>query len=159
MTKNRHIGPPRPLRLPVLLIVFSIIVGTNLQSRPGYADNPKDIFIVVSKNSPVDKISVDEVVALFLKRRTSFSNGDNAIPINPTDSELRESFRSLVLNKSEAEENKYWLNFAIRSGQSPPPTLPQPLKAVFKLPKGISYVFREDMIDAVAKVVLVIPAK
>ena len=74
----------------------------------------------------------------------------------PTESRLREIFRSKVLGMDWSREQSYWQDEGIRQGLSEPPEFSNTLKAVFKIKSALSYVFRKDFKEGSAKVLLVI---
>ena len=147
---------PRWTTLTPMAIYF--VVGFNLFSGQGQAKDAQDILVIMNNASSVKSITEDELADLFLKRRQYFGNGEKAVPINSTNTTLRNDFRQRVLRMSASDEDRFWHNHTIRTGGTPPLVFSQPLKAVFKLRNGISYVYRSEMIESVARVVLVIPA-
>jgi len=124
------------------------------------ADNPNDILVIANTNIEDKSLSIYELKDFFLKRRTNWESGDKAIPLNaPEGSELREDFRSRVLNLSASEEQSYWQERIVKSGVSGPAEFSNPLKAVFRLKGSLGYVYRSQYREGVVKVLLVIPVK
>ena len=120
--------------------------------------SPNDILVIVNKSADIDSISMGELAQIFLKEKTSWSNGQRIIPINAREGgDLRKSFRTKALAMRTSEEEIYWENQKIRSQLNPPVEMSNTPKAVFKLKYAISYAFRRDLPDNVVKVILVIP--
>ena len=135
----------------LLLILFSLPI-----SSPR-AESQDDILIVANRSLKIDTISKEELKAIFLKKRSLWSTGEKAIPIHSKNVKLREQFLLNVLNLNIDSEETYWQNEKIRSGDTPPPVIHNTLKAVFKLRGSVSYVYRSQYIENVAKILLVIP--
>jgi len=134
-----------------------MVVPTSI-SASGSA-NPDDLLIVANNSVSTDHVSVTQVRDYFLKKRSTWPGGDKAIPVNAKDKALREAFRKRVLLMSADEEQRYWQNQMVRSAAKAPPEFSNPLKAVFKLKGGLSYVFRKDFPGKIVKIVLEIPAE
>ena len=121
------------------------------------AENPNDILIVVNNKVAVSAVSIGEVRDIFLKNKTHWSASQKALPINSKDSALRDDFRSRVLKMNSAAEERHWRDAKVRDNKTEPASFGDSLKAVFKLPGAIGYVYRKDYNSSAAKVVLVIP--
>lgn len=128
-------------------------------SAPAAAQSPDDILVVVNSSSDADSVSTAELREIFLKKRGRWRAGGRAIPIHASESSsLRHDFRRRLLGMTSAEEEKYWSDLRIKSGAQPPVEFSNTLRAVFKLNGAVSYVYRSDYKEGIAKVVLVIPA-
>jgi hypothetical protein len=123
------------------------------------AENPQDILIVVNNSSKISQLSVAELRDYFLKTRKTWPDGSKVVPINAKEVALRDAFRVRVLSMSAAEEQRYWQNQAIRTGEQTPPEFDNTLKATYRLPGAVSYVFRKNLVQKVVKVVSVVPVK
>ncbi len=142
------------------LVPLGLFVAVALNHHPARADNPNDILIVVNTNVGENQIPIDVVRDIFLKRVRQWKDTGRLIPINPkNDSPLRRAFQAAVLEMDPAQETRYWQERKMRAGDVPPPSLGYNFKAVFRIKGAISYVFRQDYIKGVSKIVLVIPAK
>jgi hypothetical protein len=137
-------------------IVLLLLVGIAASAQPN-ADAPDDILVFVNKSMPMNSIPVDELKQLFLKKKTTLSDGGKIICVNPSENAVvRKRFREKVLGMTETEEAIYWQDQQIRSQMSPPVQFANTPKAVFNLQRSISYGFRKDVPEGVVKVVLVI---
>lgn len=150
----------RPRLLSMLLLIGTLTLCLRTSSGDETKESPSDILIVVNKASDTGSVSEEEIKNIFLLRRERWSSGQSVVPINaPAQSPLREAFAKRVLGMRVDEEQTYWHRYKIRNGSNPPPEFPNTLKAVFMLKAGVSYIFRSDFKEGVAKVVLVIPDK
>jgi hypothetical protein len=136
-----------------------VLIGAAISADIARAENPNDILIIANLGVKTNSIAVDELRDLFLKKRTSWGSGEKAVPLNVADNpKLREEFRATVLKMSSTEEQSYWQVRKIKEGVSDPPTFGNIQKAVFKLRGALSYIYRSQYKEGVAKVVLVLPA-
>ncbi len=139
---------------------FMVLMGLLIPKTSDAEDETEhenDILVVANKGVRVNEISVADARAFFLKQRTSWKGGTKVIVVNaPSDTELRRNFRKKILGMDDAHEESYWQDEGIRKGLSKPPEFGNTLKAVFKLKGAVSYVYRKDFKEGVAKVLLVI---
>ena len=141
---------------------FWLLLATIATSVPNVAraESPDDILIIVNRKLGIDSTTLDEIKNLFLTKRQRWRNGDKAVPINaPRNSVLREDFVKTVLSMTEEEEQIYWYKHKISKGGSAPVEFSNSLKAVFKLKSAVSYIYRAQYKENVAKIILVIPKK
>lgn len=144
---------------PLLWLLAAILV---VHAPPGTAsaEHPEDILIVANKSVSVNSITMNEAKNLFLHKRTHWSDGAKVLPINaPQKSDIRAEFDTQVLAMSLEDELVYWYKKRIQTGSSAPPEFTNPLKAVFRLKGSVSYVYRSQYREGVAKILLVLPAK
>lgn len=142
-------------RLSLITILMAVAVSPPAVSS---TESPDDILIIVNKSTDIDSISVGELEQIFLKKKTTWSNGKKILSINASEnSALRESFRAKVLAIKAEDEATYWEKQKIRLQIEPPVEMTNTPKAVFKLKSAISYAYRKDVPDNVLKVVLAVP--
>ncbi len=142
------------------LIVFCLACVAFLVSSVNSvkAESPNDILIVANKGVSAGSLSLDELKAFFFKERTSWKTGGRVVPIHANeDSALRKAFLSKVLSMRLAQEKAFWQEQKIRKGMAAPPEFSNTLKAVFKIKGALSYIFRKDYREGVAKILLVLP--
>jgi len=145
------------MRKPILLLL-TLMIALAAPLGVAEAEGPQDLLIVANNGVPVSELSIEEVKAIFLKQRKSWRAGSNAVPIHAkAGSALRGAFVNRVLGMTESEELSYWEGQKIRKGVEGPPEFANPLKAVFRIKGGISYVMRSDYKEGVAKILLVVP--
>lgn len=141
--------------------VFLVVACSTLLfvASAATAEGPEDILVVVNSSAPVDETTAAEIRNIFLKKKSAWRTGDSALPVHaPDGTALRERFRERLLKMSATEEHEYWKNAKIKQALIEPPAYSNTLKAVFKLRGAVSYVFRSDYKEGVAKVVLVLPS-
>ena len=101
-----------------------------------------DMVIIVNKNND-SSITRDEVKKLYLGKMDKFSNGNTAIPINLSDSDLKNEFDSSVIGRNSAQVTAYWSK-AVFTGAGTPPKQVNDQSEVIKLvssnPDVIGYV-------------------
>ena len=143
----------------VALIVI-VGIGSMLMPRFAAAEDPNDILIVANPSAPASGISLDDIRSIFLKKRSNWPGDGNAVPINARKgSSLRKEFVKRVLGMTQAEESAYWKDARIKSGLTEPAEFSDVLKAVFKLKGSLSYVFRSDYKEGVAKIIYILKAQ
>lgn len=137
--------------------VLVLLAGLS-NAEAGLAESPNDIVVFVNKAAPVAEMSVDELKQIFLKKKTTWRNGDSIVCINAQDTDSsRELFRQKVLEMSKSEELEYWEKEKMRKQLSMPAEMSNLAKAVFKIKNAVAYAYRKDVPQDVVKVILVIP--
>jgi ABC-type phosphate transport system substrate-binding protein len=128
----------------VLLGVFIAVVA---------AAQTTEYRVVTHPSNSISSISKKDLSWLFLKRRTSWSNGELAKPIDqsPT-SEVRISFTTEVMGRSVRQVESHW-NAQVFSGKSAPPKIAKSdqevLELVKMLPGAVGYVSADADLDGV----------
>ncbi len=141
------------LLLGILLVPFG-------QPSSAAAQNPQDILVVVNQQAEVAETTPQELKNIFLKKKSFWRAGSQVIPIHAREgSPLRDAFRQQLLAMTSTEEQEYWKNSKIKKGLTEPTSFSNTQKAVYKLRSAVSYVFRADFKEGVAKVVYVLPAR
>jgi hypothetical protein len=128
----------------VLLGVFIAVVA---------AAQTTEYKVVTHPTNSISSISKKDLSWLFLKRRTSWSNGDLAKPIDqsPT-SEVRVSFTTEVMGRSIRQVESHW-NAQVFSGKSSPPKIAKSdqevLELVRTIPGAVGYVSADADLNGV----------
>ncbi len=140
-------------------ITLALALATLLLSSPvALAEDPRDILVVANQGTPGDSITLATLRNLFLKIRVQWEDGTKVTAINDkADTVLRAAFQARVLEMTGAQEESYWQEQRIKSNLTPPPEMPNRLKAVFKVKGAVSYVYRGEFKAGAAKVLLVLP--
>ncbi len=151
-------NPRRPGRWATLSVsALLLLVHGTANTDETAAEKPSDILVVVNKSSPISRIEPEELKSIFLKKKEIWSDGTRAVPINaPEGSKIREAFRRSIIGFDRDREETYWQDQMIKHGLRRPPEFSRPLKAVFKLRGAVSYVYRSEYRQNVAKVILVL---
>lgn len=127
----------RLVLLPSLLLL--------LTSNPASAE----LVVVMRANTPVERLSKDEVTNIFLGRYRSLPSGMQAQPIDqPTGSGTRSIFYQRLVNKTQNEINAYWARLHFSGKTSPPMQSDSPKETLERLlanPGAISYMERSEV--------------
>ena len=149
-------------RLGKWLLAAFFGVGISTPSATASAESPNDILVVANKSVPVASVGLDELRAIFLKKKIIWPGGDKIEPINAVaGTGLRKVFCQAVLGMVHDDELRYWQDQAVKHSITPPREEPttghKRLRKVFGTRGAISYVRRKDALKGVVKVLLVIP--
>ncbi len=145
------------MKKKAFLISFVLVVAYASGHTSAQAESPDDILVVSNNKAPSNSVSVGELRAFFLKKKSTWKGGRRVIPINaPEGSRLRQEFRRRVLKMEQSIERAYWQEQKIKHGIRPPPEFSHTQKAIFKLGDSVGYVFRSDFKQDVTKVLLVV---
>jgi hypothetical protein len=139
-------------------VLLAIVAGVVDAPRSVCAEEPKDaaLVVVVAAASPVQRVTIDELRELYLRRQRLWADGSRAIPINlPPDNPHREVFSRRVLGRSPRDLVSYW-NARYFDGITPPAVLPSTSAVRAYLvtePGAIAYLPAHE-VDAECRVVL-----
>lgn len=116
-----------------------------------------DVVAVVSSKSPITSLSRNQVMDIFLGRRTRFPDGSSAVPIDQIEgSPIREEFYTRLAEMSPAQIKAFWSK-VIFTGRGQPPitvaTAAEAKKLLSTNPNAISYV-DQTLVDSSLRVVL-----
>jgi hypothetical protein len=93
--------------------------------------------VITHPSNSISSISKKDLSWLFLKRRTNWSSGELAKPIDQTPtSEVRISFTTEVMGRSVRQVESHW-NAQVFSGKSSPPKIAKSDQEVLELVKTI----------------------
>jgi hypothetical protein len=116
-----------------------------------------DIVAVVSSNSPITALSKNQVMDIFLGKRTRFPDGSAAIPIDQAEgSAARIEFYTRFADMSPAQVKAFWSKIIFTGRGQPPRTVGSSLEAKKLLiadPSSIGYI-DQSLVDASVRVVL-----
>ena len=116
-----------------------------------------DVVAVVGARSPITNLSKNEVMAIFLGKRTRFPDGSSAVPIDQSEgSAAREEFYSQYADMSAAQIKAFWSKIIFTGRGQPPKAVAnaeEAKKLVATNPNAITYIDR-TMLDTSVKVVL-----
>ncbi len=136
------------------LIVLFLFPASNSEAQ----NNADDIIVIANNRVPIDAISIGELKALYMKRRTKWNDGTRAVPIHAKEGTLlRQVFLEKVIGMTLEKELLFWQNQKIKKGIGGPPEFSNTQKATFSIRGSISYVKRSDHREGVTKTLLVIP--
>jgi ABC-type phosphate transport system substrate-binding protein len=100
-----------------ILTGFLFMAGANgAETAAGYK-------VVVNAANPVTTLSRDTVMRIFLKKTTTWPNGQPVVPVDrPTQAPSRRAFSKQVLRRDTNEVAAYWNQIIFRGLGVPPPT-------------------------------------
>ena len=138
-------------KILALILTLAYSPGTSL----AYAAT--DLVVIVNPASGVEKMSRDEVTAIFMGRAKRLPSGITALPIDQTaNGGDKAKFYGELINKELAEVNSYWARL-IFSGQGSPPRQADNAAEVIEIVSGnkgaIGYVPRNSA-DKRVKIIL-----
>jgi ABC-type phosphate transport system substrate-binding protein len=117
-----------------------------------------DIVAVVSSKSPIATLTKNQVMDIFLGRRTRFPDGSSATPIDQAEgSAARVEFYTRFADMSPAQVKAFWSKIIFTGRGQPPRTVATSLEAKKLLiadPGAIGYI-DQSLVDASVRVVLV----
>ncbi|MDA8621668.1 phosphate ABC transporter substrate-binding protein [Psychrosphaera sp.] len=132
-----------------LTLVFATLLFASYDSTAGSV-------VIVNKDNN-SKVSISDIKKLYLGKKGAFSNGNRAkLTTLAAGSNIRQSFNTQVLNKSEPQYAAYWAKMAF-TGRAEPPVeynTSEQIKAfVGSTPDAIG-IIDETEVDGSVKVVL-----
>ena len=138
--------------------VLSGLVGLVLVPVLGAETSP-DYKVVVNSSNTVTTLSRDSLSRIFLKKTTTWPNGQTAAPVDQaTNTPSRRAFSRAILGRATDEVAAYW-NQMIFSGRGlPPPTKAsdsEVLAFVRDSPNAIGYVAGDAKLGEGVKVLTV----
>ena len=103
------------------LIALAVVAGAF--TAPLHAQE-KEFVVIVNAFNPFVTIRADSLSRLFLKKSTTWSNGQEAQPVDQSEaSALRRRFTTRVLNRDTESVKSYWQQMVFSGRAVPPPAL------------------------------------
>jgi ABC-type phosphate transport system substrate-binding protein len=141
--------------------VVGILMGILFIARANGAETAAGYKVVVNAANPVTTLSRDAVMRMFLKKTTSWPNGQPVAPVDqPTQASSHRAFCKAVLHRDTNEVAAYW-NQMIFSGRAVPPPMrsseSEVLSYIRDNPNAIGYVAADAKIDEGVKVLTLRP--
>ena len=146
-----------------LLLALLLTTGVASWSQDSAAVAEAPMVVIVNKANPVAALDTSELRPIFQTRRNSWSNGEDAIPLNlPEDNKLRREFDQAVLGLDPERAARYWKDRKIRGGARPPKQLSNTaavLAAVAANAGAIGYVNASEANKSVKVVARIVAVK
>lgn len=122
--------------------------------RPAAHSQPPIKLVVIAHAALGEKqLSIDDLRAIFLRKRLVWSSGKHIVPINqPSGTPVRQAFDRAVLGFSSEQVARFWIDQRIRSGIQAPRTVTGDtmiMNVVKLLPGCVGYVPSEQVSAAV----------
>lgn len=112
-----------------------------------------ELVVIVNANNPISELTREQVVDLYMGRRTQFPDGRPALPIDLSpDSPLRAAYYQTLVGKTVAQVNAYWARLLFTGRATPPRVLSTPetvLDVVHANPDAIAYLDSQMLDDHV----------
>jgi len=109
----------------------------------------QELLVIVNKDNPLDSITKQQVIDLFMGRSPYFPTGDAVVKLDaPSSSDVRESFYQSLVQMSLPEVNAYWARLMFSGRATPPMSVPKEediLKLVASNSNAIGYIPRESI--------------
>ena len=137
-----------------VVLLLTAATGGILAFQPSVQSQlPLRLAVVANAALSEKQLGVDELRAIFLRRRLVWSGGRHIVPINqPNNSPTRVAFDRAVLGFSPEQVARFWIDTRIRSGLQAPRTVAGDaliVNVVKLLPGCISYVAADQVSGAV----------
>lgn len=118
-----------------------------------------DIYVVVNKENPIDRLEHQQIIDLYMGKTAYFSNQERAviIDISPLQ-DTKAEFYNRLIGKSLQEVNAYWARLLF-TGRATPPLQSndeQEAAAIVRNNKNAIGYIRADHLDSSVKVVYVL---
>lgn len=123
----------------------------------------QDLLVIVNRDNPLDTISKQQLIDLFMGRTPYFPSGSAVVKLDaPSTSAVRKAFYHSLVDMSLSEVNAYWARLMFSGRATPPMQVPSEqdiVKLVTDNSNAIGYVPRSTYGDLNndVKVVFVIP--
>ena len=105
----------------IILIIYLLLCCTAGASIASESKSNNDLVVVVHKNNPVDKLSKDQLIDLFMGKYVAFPDGKKAIPLDINDSsQLKKQFYQALVGLPLARVNAYWSRIKFTGRARPP---------------------------------------
>lgn len=152
------LGQCRALKRSIVLHIHRIgLISLGVTLGLGTSAVSADVVAVVSSKSPITTLSKNQVMDIFLGKRTSFPDGSSAVPIDQIEgSAVRDEFYSRIAGMSPAQVKSFWSRIIFTGRGQPPKTVASSLEAKKLLvanPTTISYI-DQSLVDSSVRVVL-----
>lgn len=137
------------LRVGLILILVTFLLGLS-----GTVWAEASLAIITQKSSPVNKLSLNDLKSLYLRKTLINSYGVRWVPVNlPVDNQLRQGFSMTLFNQLPANQEQYW-NEQYFQGVNPPEVLASEeavIRFVAITPGAVGYV-RKVSVDERVKI-------
>lgn len=134
--------------LTLSLFMVAIIAASNAEA---------DVVVIVSANSSVTRLTVEQTAKIFLGKVDSFPHNGSALPIDqPEGRSIRNEFYSKVTNKNSSQVTAYWAKVIFTGDGHPPQLLGNDdavRTAVANNPNAIGYIDK-SAVDSSVRVIL-----
>lgn len=143
---------------PILTLIVAAFPVTAGETSDDEDTAPRPIAVITHLENEVVSVTRSELARMFLKKQTTWPNGDRCIPIDQRgESKIRREFSRLVLQTTVYEMKRYWIQETMTGNAKPPVALESAStvkKYVQKLPGAVGYIYLDEVDDSV-KIIMV----
>lgn len=147
-----------PIRAATLACGLAFAVATTTAAP---TDPIPELLVIVNAANPLDRLTREELLDIYMGRRSHFPTGDPALPLDlDADSPLRATYYQTLTGKTVAQINAYWARLIFTGRATPPRVLPDAaaaLEAVRGNRHAIAYIDARSLPSQV-KIVFQLPA-
>jgi ABC-type phosphate transport system substrate-binding protein len=100
---------------------WALLVALTLVARPATAQVDRSLRVVVSKENKLTSLTTDDLVRIFLGKKTLWDSGTRIVPAMPEEeSPAGEAFLTGTLKKSVSQFRAYWKRLLFSGGGAVP---------------------------------------
>lgn len=108
-------------RTVAALPLLAAVCGIGGFQPAAWSQAPTRLVVISQINVSEKQLSIDDLRAIFLRKRLVWSGGQNIVPINqPTGSPVRLVFDRTVLGFNADQVARFWIDARIRGGTQAP---------------------------------------
>jgi ABC-type phosphate transport system substrate-binding protein len=121
----------------IFLSLIVLLLGLGVQARA-------ELVLIVHPANPVEQLTREQVVDIYMGRNINFPGGNAALPIDLSpDSPLRAAFYQSLVGKTVSQVNAFWARLLFTGRATPPHVLPDiqtVLKTVAENRDAVGYI-------------------
>jgi ABC-type phosphate transport system substrate-binding protein len=108
-------------RIIALTVLCTWLLGVGAVSAVAVGED--SLKLVVNPSNPVSSVTRDQASRIFLKKSSTWDNGQRMMPVDLDESSpVRAKFSQIILGKDLAAVSSYWQRQIFSGGGTPPPT-------------------------------------
>jgi ABC-type phosphate transport system substrate-binding protein len=100
-------------------IAIAVAVAAALLGAPGTA-RAGELVVIVNPANPSTSMNKTDIRDHYLKKQSSWGNGEKLRPVDTESSGQREAFVHKLLGMSSSELDRYWLELKYQKAEAPP---------------------------------------
>ena len=134
------------MKIRAVFLFAAVLALVAVNGRPAQAEQENEFIVVVNTFNPFVTISEEDLAQIFLKKRVTWSNEQEAFPVDQAETAtIRRRFAARVLKKDVESLKRYWQQQVFAGKAVPPPALAGDaavIEFVRAHPYGVGYVTR-----------------
>lgn len=138
-------------RIVKLCAAIALAGSAAIPSGARAQDKEKIVAFVVDRSSPITDVPVDELRAMYLGKRKTWSDGTRVLPIDLERGPERDAVNARVLGMSQSDVERYWVEQRVRGAGAAPRVAATSfvVKLVSKVRGAVGYVPLSEVDDSV----------